>query len=343
MKPRIVVIGSANMDMIIRTSHIPRVGETILGEDFIQSLGGKGANQAIAAARLGADVTFIARLGNDHFGRVMLESYKQEGVDISHIIIDGEYPTGVALILIDSKGENVICVAPGANAKLSVDDIAASEDVIKSADYVLLQLEIPIVTVEYAIRLAAKYHVRVVLNPAPIAKISRDILELIDVLTPNHSEAIVMAEEKGSLSGEVALALRRKFNIKNVVITMGKNGTAISSESSPIPKVIPGFIVDPVDITGAGDAFNSGLAFALASGLEVEEAVRYANAVGALAITRLGAQSSLPTSEEVAAFLYMNPRINPNESKPTYVVIDINGLGRRNSLTPGKRRKNESA
>jgi len=301
MKPKIVVIGSANMDMIVRTNHIPRAGETVLGEKFIQSRGGKGANQAVAAARLGAEVTFVARLGKDHFGQEAFAAYEKEGILTNNIGWDAETPSGVALIVVDATGENIICVAPGANWKLSTDDIRAAEAAIRSADCVLLQLEIPLETVEYAIRLAARHHVRVILNPAPMAKLSEDLLGKVDILTPNVTEAAALSGNDKSHPRELANNLRKKFNIKNVIVTMGKEGAAISREHNSI--IIPSFQVKPVDATGAGDAFNGGLAVALASGDPLEGAVRYANAVGALATTRFGAQASLPTAAEVSLFM----------------------------------------
>jgi ribokinase len=306
MKPKIVVIGSANMDMIIRTARIPKAGETVLGDNFIQSRGGKGANQAVAAARLGAEVTFVARLGRDPFGQDAFEAYEKEGIDTNHIVWDEETPSGVALIMIDREGEDIICVAPGANGKLSTDDILKAEAAIKSADCVMLQLEIPIKTVEFAIQLASKYHVRVVLNPAPMAELPQSLLEKVDVLIPNETEAAALTGDYLSHPRDLASMLKRKFDIKNVVVTMGKEGAALSSEHSLSPIEIPSFPVESVDVTGAGDAFTGGLAVALARGDQPEDAVRYANAVGALATTRFGAQSSLPTAREVGVFLKNN-------------------------------------
>lgn len=303
MKPQIVVVGSANTDMIVKTTQIPRVGETVLGESFIQSMGGKGANQAVAAARLGADVTFVARLGKDHFGQDAFEAYEKEGINTKYIVWDDEAPTGVALIMIDAKSEDIICVAPGANGKLSIDDILKAEEAIKSADCVLLQLEIPMETVEFAIRLASKYHVRVILNPAPMAKLSEDLIGRIDVLTPNEMEAAALTGNYVSHPRDLAFKVNKKYGIKTVIVTMGKEGAVISRLQSPGPIEVPSFPVESVDATGAGDAFNGGFVVALARGDTLEDAVKYANAVGALATTRFGAQSSLPTALEVEAFL----------------------------------------
>ena len=308
MKPQIVVIGSANTDMIVKTTQIPRVGETVLGESFIQSMGGKGANQAVAAARLGADVTFVARLGKDHFGQDAFEAYGNEGINTKYIVWDDEAPTGVALIMIDAKSEDIICVAPGANGKLSTDNILKAEEAIKSADCVLLQLEIPMETVEFAIRLASKYHVRVILNPAPMAKLSEGLIGRIDVLTPNEMEAAALTGNYVSHPRDLAYKVNKQYGIKTVIVTMGKEGAVISRLQSPSSIEVPSFPVESVDATGAGDAFNGGLVVALARGDTLEEAVKYANAVGALATTRFGAQSSLPTALEVDAFLKSKSR-----------------------------------
>ena len=242
-------------------------------------------------------------LGRDSFGEDAFEAYKKEGINTSYLAWDDEAPTGVALIMTDLEGEDIICVAPGANGKLSTEDVLKAEEAIKSADCVLLQLEIPLTTVEYAIRLAAKYHVRVVLNPAPMAGLSQELLRNVDVLTPNETEAAALTGNSVSHPRDLAYSVNRKYGLKNVIVTMGKAGAIISKLFSPSPVEIPTFPVESVDATGAGDAFNGGLAVALARGDGLEEAVRYANAVGALATTRFGAQSSLPTAVEVEAFL----------------------------------------
>jgi ribokinase len=205
--------------------------------------------------------------------------------------------------MIDSKGEDIICVAPGANGKLSTEDVIKAQAAIKSADCLLVQLEIPLKTVEFAIRLASKYHVLVILNPAPMVKLSEELLERVDVLTPNETEAALLTGNYGSHPRDLLTTIKMKHGIKNVIITMGKEGAYTSGVLSPH---VPAFPVEAVDATGAGDAFNGGLAVALARGDSLEAAVRYANAVGALATTRLGAQSSLPTALEVDTFFKKN-------------------------------------
>jgi ribokinase len=300
MKPKIVVIGSANMDMIVRTARLPKAGETVLGDNFMQSRGGKGANQAVAAARLGAEVTFVARLGRDSFGKDAFEAYEKEGINTRYIVWDEDTPSGVALIMIDSEGEDIICVAPGANGKLSTEDILKAEEAIKCADCMLLQLEIPIKTVEFALRLASKYHVRAILNPAPMTRLPKSLLKMVDILTPNETEATALIGNDASHPRDLWNTIKMKYGVKNVIVTMGKEGAYIPGVHSPN---VPAFPVESMDATGAGDAFNGGLAVALARGSQLEDAVRYANAVGALATTRFGAQSSLPTALEVETFL----------------------------------------
>jgi ribokinase len=303
MKPKIVVIGSVNMDMIVRTARIPKPGETVLGGRFIQSRGGKGANQAVAAARLGAEVTLIARLGKDDAGQSAFESFEKERINTRYIAWDEKTPSGVALIMIDTTGENIICVAPGANANLSKEDILKAEEAIRSADCVLLQLEIPLETVEFAASMAVKHHVRVILNPAPMTRLPEGLMKMVDVLTPNQTEALALIGDAVAQTGKLATTLNRKYGFKNVVVTLGKEGAVVSRLDDPGPIHVAPFPVETVDATGAGDAFNGGLAVALGRGDDLIDAVRYANAVGALATTREGAQSVLPRTPEVEAFI----------------------------------------
>ena len=301
MNPKIVVIGSANTDRVIKVDHLPNPGETILGHGFAKMLGGKGANQAVAAARLGAEVTFIGRLGKDLDGKEAVEAYQYEGINTDFITWDDDEPSGAALIMVNPKGENIIAVAPGANWRLSPEDIVLAEDPIKAADCVVLQLEIPLESVEAGIRLANKHGVMVILNPAPAAKLPLELLKLVDVLTPNQTEAEILIENyyyKGirdisQLMGEYGL-------VKNLVITCGCKGAMIPYSKKVF---IPSFEVDAIDATGAGDAFNGGLAVALAKGKDFEAAIQFANAVGALTTTKIGAQSAMPTASEIDAFM----------------------------------------
>lgn len=307
MQPKVVVIGSSNTDMVIRMAHIPSSGETVMGEQFKTVQGGKGANQAVAAARLGAEVVFVARLGCDTFGQESMNAYRAEGINTDFIVRDDANPSGVALIMVDQEGENIIGVASGANACLSPQDVESAESVIKIADCVLLQLEIPLETVEAAVHVACKYGVRIILNPAPAKPLPIQLLNKVDTLTPNETEAVFLA---GVLSSsniiDVASNLRTKSGVKNLLITMGANGTLISNMDN---MRIPAFPVKVIDTTGAGDAFNGGLAVALARGDELPGAVRFANAVAALSTMKFGAQSSLPTADEINDFLKSNKEI----------------------------------
>jgi ribokinase len=296
-RPKIVVVGSSNTDMVVRAEHIPLPGETVLGGKFIMTAGGKGANQAVAAARLGAEVTFIARLGRDVFGDRSLAGYQAEGIHTDYIVRDEEEASGVALIVVDSAAENIIAVAPGANGCLSVEDVCAAEPVIAEADGVLLQLEIPLGAVRAAIDLARRHGVRVILNPAPARALADDVLSGVDVLTPNENEAVKLIGEQAASTLEALVARITG----SVVMTCGASGCKVVAGGQR--QHVPGFHVEAVDTTGAGDCFNGALAVALARGLEMAEAVRYASAAAALAVTRFGAQASLPIDEEVQDFL----------------------------------------
>ena len=307
MANRVVVVGSANTDMVVRCPRIPAPGETVIGGDLIIAPGGKGANQAVAAARLGAEVTFIARLGVDVFGDQAIEGYRAEGINVDAVIRDPTAPSGVALIMVDQKGENSIAVAPGANSRLSPDDISAAEALIAKADIMLLQLEVPLETVATTVRIARRQGVRVILNPAPAPAepLPTDLLSNVSVLTPNQFEArrvSGLGQEAGV--EEIAAALLER-GVRHVVITLGADG-ALVADAQGLTHV-PAFEVQPVDTTAAGDAFNAGLAVALSYDAEdLDGAVRYANAVGALATTRMGAQPSLPTAAAVEALITEN-------------------------------------
>lgn len=306
MKSKIVVVGSANTDMVVKVHHLPSPGETVLGGDYIQSLGGKGANQAVAAARLGAEVTFVARLGQDAFGDASVAAYQADGIDTTYLVRDDTNPSGVAIIMVNSFGENVIAVAPGSNAKLSPVDILAAEKAIQGANCLLVQLEIPLDTVQASIQLAAKHHVPVILNPAPATRLPAGMIEMVDYLTPNQTEAAFLAGGYSSTAhaSDLAFLLRSKFKVKNLVITLGDKGAQISSFRN---EIVPSYKVNSVDTTGAGDAFNGGLAVALARGDSLVAAVKFANGVAALSTTRPGAQPSLPMLEDVVGFLKSHP------------------------------------
>ncbi len=302
-KPKIAVVGSSNTDMVIKVHKLPAPGETVMGGDFLMAAGGKGANQAVGAARLGADVTFIARVGADVFGEKAIENFKKEGINTDYIVVDQNSPSGVALIFVDENAENVIAVAPGANNNLAVQDVVAAKEIIEKADVLLLQLEIPLDTVHYAAQLAAKSGVKVILNPAPAQKLSQDLLASVSVLTPNESEAEILSgvEVKDENSAKEAAEFLLEKGVSNVIITMGSKGAALYYENQFVQ--IPSKKIEAVDTTAAGDAFNGALAYALGSGNTLPEAVKFANYVGALSATKMGAQPSMPTQEEVKEFI----------------------------------------
>jgi ribokinase len=303
---RVVVVGSANVDFVVRTPHIPRPGETVLGRDFVMAMGGKGANQAVGAARLGGKVTFVANVGQDVFGQQCVEGYRAAGIDVQFVSRDIQEPTGVALISVAADGENSITVASGANMNLTPEHIEVAAPAFQEADIVLLQLEIPVDTVAATLRLARQHGVRSILNPAPARSLPRDLLGQVDVITPNRIEAAQLSgttEKRVSGMDDQALAqLVSSLGPANAVITLGDQGALVTSSEGP--QRISAFTVDAIDTTAAGDAFNAGLAVALAdSDRTLIEAARYASACGALATTRLGAQPSLPTAVEVESFL----------------------------------------
>ena len=300
MRPKVVIVGSSNTDMVVRTEHLPLRGETVLGEKFIMTAGGKGANQAVAAARLGAAVTLVARLGRDLFGEQALADFRTEGINADYIARDDEEASGVALIVVDHKAENIIAVAPGSNGRLSPADVEAAEPAIKDAYCVLLQLEIPLPAVRAAIELAKRHQVKVILNPAPAIALPADLLSQVDVLTPNESEAANLAGHSAYTAKETLLALAWR-GPSAVIATLGAHGCDVWADGQA--QHVPSFPVNAVDTTGAGDCFNGALAVALARGLKLAEAAQYANAAAGLAVTRLGAQASLPTDQEVRQFL----------------------------------------
>jgi ribokinase len=296
---RIIVIGSSNTDMVIKSKKLPAPGETILGGTFLMNPGGKGANQAVAAARLGGKVTFVTKIGNDMFGSEAIDLFGSENIDTRYIINDPINPSGVALITVDENGENSIVVAPGSNGTLSAYDI--NEEVFdnEAADIYLMQLEIPLGTVEFVAQKALLKNNRVILNPAPARPLSDDLLSYIHIVTPNETEAELLTGIKvtDSLSAQKASDELHNKGVKNVVITMGSSGAHISTGSvSKMVSVVP---TKAIDTTAAGDVFNGALAVALSEGKELEEAVIFANKASAISVTRMGAQASAPYRNEI--------------------------------------------
>ena len=302
MPPRIVVVGSSNTDLVVRAPALPGPGETVLGSAFLVAPGGKGANQAVAAARLGARVTLVARLGADEFGDRALAALGREGIDTTFIARDAAAASGVALIVVSESGENAIAVAPGANMRLTAADVDRAAPAIRDADALLLQLETPLPTVRHAATLAMKAGVPVILNPAPAAPLAGELLSRVSVLTPNEREAAALTGASASGVGAARQAALRLHasGVADVVITLGREGALMEGEAGS--GHVPGCAVTVVDTTAAGDAFNGALAVALAEGAPLGRAVRFANRAAALSITRPGAQPSLPTREAVESF-----------------------------------------
>ena len=303
MNRKMVVVGSSNTDMIIKTSRIPNPGETVIGGTFSTAAGGKGANQAVAAARAGGDVALVARVGADIFGERAVDGYRQDHVDVSYVTKDTDQPTGVALILVDDHGENSIAVASGANGELSPEDVHVARDAIATARVVLLQLEVPLATVQTAITIAAKAGSCVILNPAPAQPLEDEMLKMVTILTPNEGEAEMLTgiQVRDDADANRAADALLERGVGAVVITLGARGAFVRGEG--ISELIPGFPVETVDTTAAGDVFNGALAVSLADGKDLREAVRFASAAGALAATKLGAQPSAPSRQEILACL----------------------------------------
>ncbi len=303
MANRIAVVGSSNTDMIIQSARIPRPGETILGGEFTMAAGGKGANQAVGAARAGGQVTFIARVGDDLFGKQAIEGFRGDGINVEHVTRDTGAPSGVALIVVAADGENSIVVASGANGRLSPADVKKAKDAIGSAAVLLCQLETPIETVQAAVETASAAGVRVILNPAPARTLDDGLLKHVSVITPNETEAELLTGVKvvDDAGAARAAAHLRNRGVGMALITLGARGTFACADG--ISEIVPGFKVEPVDTTAAGDVFNGALAVALAEGKPLRDAVRFANAAGALSVTKLGAQPSAPKRAEIEAML----------------------------------------
>lgn len=291
---KILVIGSSNTDMTVKSSHLPAPGETVMGDRFVMGPGGKGANQAVAAARLGGDVTFICKVGRDVFGEKAIEGYRKDNIDTQHIMLSDQ-PSGVALILVDGGGENSISVAPGANGDLTPADIESKADVIRSADILILQLEIPVESVEKAVSIAKEAGVYVILNPAPAKRLPEELLENVSLLTPNQSELEILTGIKGDVRAGLDALVER--GVGEVILTLGSKGSMVYSGDEPV--LIPALKVDAVDTTAAGDTFCGALAVAISEGKSLTDAARFATCASALTVQKMGAQVSIPYRKDM--------------------------------------------
>lgn len=302
MKPSILVVGSTNTDMVIKAEHLPSPGETVLGGSFFMNPGGKGANQAVAAQRLGGKVTFISKTGNDIFGSQSLQLFKEEGLNIDYMVSDVVNPSGIALITIDKKGENCIVVASGANARLLPNDLRIAIKAICNASIVLMQLEIPLETVNFISALAKSNGVNVILNPAPACELPITILKNISIITPNRKEAEMISGIKITditTILQAAVAIRKK-GVESVIITLGSEGAFVCT--GQIKEIIKAPKVTPVDTTGAGDVFNGALAVAITENRSLKDAVTFASHAAALSVSKFGALSSAPFRKDVDTF-----------------------------------------
>lgn len=296
---KIIVIGSSNVDMVVRTSHLPAPGETILGGEFFMNQGGKGANQAVAIKRLGGNLIFMAKLGNDVLGRQSVGYFKKEGIDTRYIALDEDSASGVALISVDDHAENSIVVASGANMLLNEQDVDKMLEEMCEGDILLMQLEIPLQTVEYAARKAFGKGVKVVLNPAPARSLPKELFRHLYMVTPNRIEAKMLTGIKIANDADVEKVAEEicAMGVKNVIITLGSKGCLIREEG--VSYRIDAFKVEPVDTTAAGDTFNGALCVGLSEGMDLKQAAVMASKASSIAVTRMGAQSSIPYREEL--------------------------------------------
>lgn len=295
---KIFIIGSANTDMVVKAAKLPLPGETVLGGVFFMNAGGKGANQAVAAARLGGNVTLVTKVGNDIFGKKTIEGLKKDNINTDYIFVDDEAPSGTALIILNEEGENCIVVAPGANANLSPTNIEKVNG-ISDAEIILMQLEIPMETIAFVAKKAKLNNQKVIINPAPAQKLDDELLNGLFLITPNETEATlltgitVLDEETASLAANIFL----KKGVQNVIITLGKNGAYFENEKVSIK--INALAVKALDTTGAGDTFSGAITVALTEKMDWEKAINFAIQVASISVTRFGAQASIPYRNEI--------------------------------------------
>lgn len=324
--PRIAVVGSYATGLTMKVDRLPSTGETLLGTGYRVDYGGKGSNQAVGCARLGASVNFLAKIGKDAFGAMALQLYQKEGVCVSHVRQTESAPTGVGFITVEaSTGHNCIVLDPGANELLTSEDINGSAELFSGVAVVLTQLEIPVAAAEAALAIGRAQGALTILNPAPVRLLPRSVLQLVDIVTPNETEAKVLVGLKPSDTTDPVQVARELIHsgVRQVVMTLGEKGALIVTASSSKP--IPAIDVSPVDTTGAGDAFNAGLAVALARGEDVEAAVEFAVIAGALAVTQEGVIPSLPNRDQVVQFIRQQGSTPPAWilDSPTLLVKDV--------------------
>jgi ribokinase len=299
---KILIVGSSNTDMVIKTKHLPRPGETVLGGSFFMNPGGKGANQAVAIARLGGQIAFVCKTGSDIFGHQSHQLFEEEGIDISYVFSDPDSPSGVALITVDENAENCIVVASGANANLLPADLAKVEEAIDTAGLIVMQLEIPVETVEFVAEMAAAKNKKVILNPAPAQTLSSRLLRNLYIITPNETEAELLSGIKISGRDSIEKAAKKivEMGVDHVIVTLGSRGAFVYGDG--LCEMVAARTVKAIDTTAAGDIFNGALAVALAENRSLIEAVHFACKAAAISVTRIGAQSSAPRRNEVDIF-----------------------------------------
>lgn len=299
MSKNIVVVGSSNSDLIIKAERIPKPGETIMGGKFYQAAGGKGANQAVAAARAGGNVNFIACIGNDLFGEEALKGFKKDNINTDHVFVDKDEASGIALILIDKNGENSIAVASGANLSLDEEKLLIAKEAIYNSSVLLMQLETPIETIESAASIASANGVQVILNPAPAHPLSDELLKKLTIITPNETEAeMLTGVPVNNLEGaQKAADFLLQKGVEIIIITLGTKGAFFATNNES--QLVKGFTVEAQDTTAAGDTFNGTLAVAISEGKSLVEAIKFANAAAAISVTKIGAQPSAPMRDEI--------------------------------------------